>query len=79
MLFQTCKSQNSTYFHKDILSDNSIQPPSFLTSQDYEVFGVSSLKEAREFINNESADIIWNTDADAEPAESLWRPDHREV
>ena len=31
---------------------------SFLTSQDYEVFGVSSLKEAREFINNESADII---------------------
>jgi two-component system response regulator AtoC len=31
---------------------------SFLTSQDYEVFGVSSLKEAREFINNGSADII---------------------
>ncbi len=31
---------------------------SFLTSQDYEVFGVSSLKEAREFINKGNADII---------------------
>jgi len=31
---------------------------SFLISQDYEVFGVSSLKEAREFINKGNADII---------------------
>ena len=31
---QTCKSQNSTYFHKDMLSNNLIQPPSLLTSQD---------------------------------------------
>ena len=31
---------------------------SFLTSQDYEVFGVSSLKEARKFINKGNADII---------------------